>query len=337
MEKAKIGARMKLPKKSPTEPCKNTTFYSWNINGLRAVLRKGALQDFLKTYSPDFLCLQEIKCKPSQLTPLELVELEKDYKIFWHPAEKLGYSGTATLVSRRIQDNIALVPQARVDSSFAEGPELRRPAPWDAARAKPDGLARDTRDGGLARRASAKEAIDCKPCGKIVHTEGRVLALDCPAFFLVNVYVPNSKPDLSRLSLRHDSFDPGFRAYLKSLEETKPVIVCGDFNAAHEEIDLARPKANRRNAGFTDEEREGVTNLMGSGFLDTFRSLHPDEQRYSWWSHWGHARENNVGWRIDYFLVSKSLKNALLSADIHESVLGSDHCPVSITLKGSYA
>ena len=149
----------------------------------------------------------------------------------------------------------------------------------------------------------------------------------------MNVYTPNAKPDLSRLSLRHDEWDPEFLNLLKELEKKKPVVTCGDFNAAHEEIDLARPKANHHNAGFTNEEREGISNLINAGFLDTFRLLHPESQRYTWWSHWGNARANNVGWRIDYFFISSSLKPRLKNAEIYERVTGSDHCPISIELE----
>ena len=145
--------------------------------------------------------------------------------------------------------------------------------------------------------------------------------------------MPNSKPDLSRLKLRENEWDPGFLKYLKELEKEKPVVVCGDFNAAHEEIDIARPKTNHHSAGFTDEERQGITNYINAGLIDTFRSLNPDSVRYTWWSHWGKARENNVGWRIDYFFVSKSLKPSLKSAEIYEKVMGSDHCPISIELE----
>ena len=164
-------------------------------------------------------------------------------------------------------------------------------------------------------------------------TEGRVLTAEFEKFYLVNVYVPNSKPDLARLKLREELWDPGLLELLKELEKTKPVVVCGDFNAAHEEIDIARPKTNHHSAGFTDEERRGITNYIQAGLVDTFRTLHPDEVRYTWWSHWGHARENNVGWRIDYFFVSKSLLPNLKSAEIYENVIGSDHCPVSIELE----
>lgn len=256
---------------------KTLKLYSWNVNGLRAVLRKNALQDFLKKENPDILCLQEIKCKPDQLDLFETDAL-KNYEIFWNPAERPGYSGTAILLNKDIKAK-------KINHKFND------------------------------------------------FSEGRVLVLDFKQFHLINVYTPNSKPDLSRLSLRHQTWDPDFKALLKQLEQEKPVITCGDFNAAHEEIDLARPAQNRHNAGFTDEEREGITNLINSGFLDSFRTLHPEEKRYTWWSHWGKARENNVGWRIDYFFLSKSLRKNLSDAEIYERYLGSDHCPISITLE----
>ena len=163
-------------------------------------------------------------------------------------------------------------------------------------------------------------------------SEGRVLTLETENFYLVNVYTPNSKTDLSRLKLRHELWDPLFLAYLKHLEKTKPVVVCGDFNAAHQEIDLARPKQNTKNAGFTIEERQGISEILKQDFIDTFRTLNPNTARYTWWSHWGKARENNIGWRIDYFFISKSLEKNLEAAEIYETILGSDHCPISITL-----
>ena len=166
-----------------------------------------------------------------------------------------------------------------------------------------------------------------------IKDEGRILIIDLKEFYLVNVYVPNSKPDLSRLKLREQDWDPGFLQLLKELEKEKPVVTCGDFNAAHEEIDLARPAANHHNAGFTDEERQGISNLIKAGFIDTFRFEHPDSERYTWWSHWGNARANNVGWRIDYFFISKSLQKNLKSAEIYENYMGSDHCPISIDLE----
>ena len=244
--------------------------YSWNVNGLRAVLNKNALQTFLEKENPDILCLQEIKAKPEQV----LIDLP-NYEEIWNPATRPGYSGTAIFTK--------IKPLKTFTKNFLD--------------------------------------------------EGRILIAEFENFFLVNVYTPNSKRDLSRLELREKTWDKDFLTLLKTLEKEKPVITCGDFNAAHEEIDIARPTTNHHNAGFTDEERKGITNLLEAGFIDTFRSLNPNSARYSWWSHWGHARENNVGWRIDYFFVSNSLEKNLKSAEIHEEILGSDHCPVSIEME----
>ena len=256
--------------------------FSWNVNGVRSVLNKGALQKFISEYQPDILCLQEIKAKPEQ------VDYDfSGYKVFWNPAVRAGYSGTATLVS---------------DMFFAS-------------------------------KSSEEKNISDTNIVNIATAEGRVLALDCGEFYLINVYVPNSKPDLSRLKLRETEWDPWLLGYVKELEQEKSVVMCGDFNVAHNEIDLARPKTNHHNAGFTDEERKGVGNLLKAGLVDTFRMMHPGAQRYTWWSHWGQARANNVGWRIDYFFVSEALKSRLAEAEIYEGVMGSDHCPISITLK----
>lgn len=161
--------------------------------------------------------------------------------------------------------------------------------------------------------------------------EGRVITLEMPDFFLITVYTPNSQDGLKRLDYRM-SWDGAFRNYLKRLDQQKPVIVCGDMNVAHEEIDIKNPKSNRRNAGFTDEEREKFTDLLACGFTDTFRFLHPDEVRYSWWSYRFQAREKNAGWRIDYFLTSNRLQSAIVSASIHTDIMGSDHCPVELVI-----
>ena len=256
--------------------------FSWNVNGLRAVINKEALQEFIKECRPDILCLQETKAKQGQ-AEIDLPEYEE----LWNSAERPGYSGTAIFT-----------------------------------KVKP----LSTRNGFPTDVVFRDEFGD--PL-----TEGRVLTAEFEYFYLVDVYTPNSKNALERLPLREKKWDPEFLKYLKSLEKTKPVVICGDFNAAHEEIDIARPKTNHHSAGFTDEERQGITNLINAGFVDTFRSLHPSDVRYTWWSHWGHARENNVGWRIDYFFISKSLKKNLKSAEIYENVMGSDHCPISIDLE----
>ncbi len=256
--------------------------YSWNVNGLRSVLNKGALQAMIKSEAPDIICLQETKAKQGQ-AEVDLPEYEE----LWNSAERAGYSGTAIFTKLKPLSVKNVLP-TEINMTDEFGNPL---------------------------------------------TEGRVLTAEFESFYLVNVYTPNSKNELERLSLREKKWDPEFLNYLKELDKTKPVVTCGDFNAAHEEIDIARPKTNHHSAGFTDEERQGITNLISAGFIDTFRSLHPDEVRYTWWSHWGHARENNVGWRIDYFFVSKVLKNNLKSAEIHEALMGSDHCPISIELE----
>ena len=280
--------------------------FSWNVNGLRAVIRKGALQDFVNQYQPDILCLQEIKAKPEQ------VDFDfPGYDVIWNPADKLGYSGTATLVSS-------------ADSSALN--VIR----WSSGKDCPSGnFLGDVRNIRFERPNLEFYASETN----VAAPEGRTLILEFDKFYLVNVYVPNSKPDLSRLKLRESFWDPSFLELLKELEKTKPVVVCGDFNAAHEEIDIARPKTNHHSAGFTDEERQGITNLLRAGLIDTFRFLHPDSVRYTWWSHWGQARANNVGWRIDYFFISKVLKKNLKSAEIYENVMGSDHCPISSELE----
>lgn len=163
--------------------------------------------------------------------------------------------------------------------------------------------------------------------------EGRVICAEFKDFYLVNVYVPNSGSDLKRLDYRQE-WDKDFKAYLKDLEQTKPVVVCGDFNVAHRDIDLANPKPNyNKSAGYMQEEIDGMDAYLGSGFIDTFRHFHPDEVKYSWWSYRAAARERNVGWRIDYFLVSEAFLPQVSKAEIHNDIMGSDHCPVSIEIK----
>lgn len=256
--------------------------YSWNVNGVRAVLRKGALQDFIAREQPDILCLQETKAKQGQ-AEIDLPEYEE----IWNSAERPGYAGTAIFTKvKPLSVKYGLPTDKHFEDQFGD------------------------------------------PL-----SEGRVLTAEFEKFFLVDVYTPNSKNELERLTLREKLWDPEFLRYLKELEKIKPVATCGDFNAAHEEIDIARPKTNHHSAGFTDEERQGITNLISAGFVDTFRKLHPEEVRYTWWSHWGKARENNVGWRIDYFFVSQVLMPKVKSAEIYEDYMGSDHCPVSIELE----
>ena len=161
--------------------------------------------------------------------------------------------------------------------------------------------------------------------------EGRVITLEMDNFYLVTVYTPNSQDELKRLDYRM-TWEEDFQSYLKKLDDKKPVIVCGDMNVAHEAIDIKNPKSNRRNAGFTDEEREKMTNLLNNGFTDSFRTLYPEQVTYSWWSYRFHARENNTGWRIDYFLISDRLKDRLKDAKIHTEIFGSDHCPVELII-----
>lgn len=162
--------------------------------------------------------------------------------------------------------------------------------------------------------------------------EGRVITLEMDDFYLVTVYTPNSQDELRRLEYRM-KWEDDFQSYLHKLDEIKPVIVCGDMNVAHQEIDLKNPKTNRRNAGFTDEEREKMTELLNNGFIDTFRTLYPEQVTYSWWSYRFRAREKNTGWRIDYFLISERLRDRLVDAKIHTEIMGSDHCPIEIDLK----
>lgn len=261
--------------------------YSWNVNGLRAVIKKGSLESFMAEHRPDVLCVQETKAKPGQ------AEIDfPDYLELWNSAARPGYSGTATFTK---------IPPVATFNSFT--PEINTSYDWTADR--------------------YGSPLD----------EGRLQTVEFPDFYLVNVYAPNSKRDLSRLELRENIWDPAFLNFLKALEAHKPIIACGDFNAAHTPLDLARPNDNEHNAGFTDEERQGIKNLISAGFVDTFRAIYPTAQRYTWWSHWSHCRERNIGWRIDYFFISQSLLPYLKSAEIHEPIMGSDHCPISIEIE----
>jgi len=262
------------------------TIYSWNVNGIRAVVRKGTLQSFIKNDSPDILCLQETKAVQGQAE----VDLS-GYEEFWNSADKKGYSGTAIFSKHK--------PLS-----------VRNGFPEDFAK-KYTFVDEETRDSA---------------------SEGRVITAEFAPFYIVTVYTPNAKDDLSRIPLRHKHWDPAFLAYCKQLEKTKPVIFCGDLNVAHTPDDLARPKPNEGKKGYTAEEREGFQNFLDAGFVDTFRLFHKGNGFYTWWSHWGNARERNVGWRIDYLLVSASLKNKVKQARIHKDITGSDHCPISIQL-----
>ncbi len=247
-------------------------FLSWNVNGLRAVQKKG-FEDVFLSLNADFFCLQETKLQDGQ------IELDfPGYESYWCYAEKKGYSGTAV---------------------FTKHTPL-----------------------SVSRNLGIEEHDH----------EGRVLTLEYDEFYLVCVYTPNAQDGLKRIDYRM-KWEDDFRDYLKSLESDKPVITCGDFNVAHEEIDLKNPKNNRGNAGFSDEERGKMTQLQDAGFIDTWRYFYPDLAGvYSWWSYRFRARENNAGWRIDYFLVSEVLGDKLQGAGILTDVFGSDHCPVSLDI-----
>lgn len=261
--------------------------YSWNVNGIRAALNKGAFQKFLAEHDPDILCLQETKAQRDQFE----IDLPS-YNEFWYSAVKKGYSGTAIF---------SKVKPVQVVNGFPED---------------------------IIKKYKVSGDTYGDP-----NDEGRVMAAEFEKFWVLTVYTPNSKGDLSRLALRHKQWDPAFLAYAKRLEESKPVVFCGDLNVAHQEIDLANPASNVGKHGFTNEEREGFQNFVDAGFIDTFRLLYPDKtEAYSWWTHWANARARNVGWRIDYWLASKGLKGAVKAAAIHADVMGSDHCPVSIEL-----
>jgi exodeoxyribonuclease-3 len=260
--------------------------YSWNVNGIRAVLRKGVFQPFLAAHQPDILCLQETKAERGQIE----IDLP-GYHEYWNSALKKGYSGTAIFSKEK---------------------------PLSVINGFPDDFAARFRFADELKRDSAGE--------------GRVMTAEFPGFFVVTVYTPNTKDDLSRLGLRFEHWDPAFLEYCRLLEARKPVIFCGDLNVAHTERDLAHPKSNRGKKGFTDEERKGFQNMLDAGFVDTFRLFKQDGGHYSWWSNFANARARNVGWRIDYVLVSAPLRGVVLSADIHPEVMGSDHCPVSVSI-----
>lgn len=245
--------------------------YSWNVNGLRAVLKKG-FADIVADSDADIFCLQETKMSEG------LDDIMMDgYRQYFNHAVKKGYSGTAIY-----------------------------------SRTQPI-------------------AVTCGMGNAVHDNEGRILTAEYPDFYLVNVYTPNSQTELARLDYRMQ-WEDAFMDYVTGLDRVKPVIICGDLNVAHKEIDLKNPASNRNNPGFTDSERAAFTRLLDAGFADTFRRLHPDDVTYSWWSYRFRARDKNIGWRIDYFLVSERLLPKIINASIHTDILGSDHCPVSIEL-----
>jgi len=251
---------------------KKLKLISWNVNGIRAVLKKG-FNDFIDKHKPDIICIQETKAHPDQVD-----QIMHDYEHhYWNSAEKKGYSGTAIFSKIKPQKVIY-------------GDE-------------------DMND-----------------------NEGRVIALEFENFFLVTVYTPNAKRSLERLPGRQ-IWDKDYLKFLKKLEREKPIITCGDLNVAHKEIDIARPKSNERNPGFTIEERKGMDNYVNADFIDTFRIFSDKPDNYTWWSYMQNARAKNIGWRIDYFLASKKLKPKIKDAFILPEVMGSDHCPVGIVLE----
>ena len=244
---------------------------SWNVNGLRACMKKG-FKDYFIDMDADFFCIQETKMQENQK------EWSFDgYYEYWNDADKKGYSGTLIYTKHEpIRVQLGLD-----DDSYND--------------------------------------------------EGRIITLEYDNFYLVNTYVPNSKRDLSRLDYRQ-TYEDKVREYYNKLSENKPVVLCGDLNVAHQEIDLKNPKTNKRNAGFTIEERTKMSELLDSGFTDTFRYLYPERIKYSWWSYMGQARPRNIGWRIDYFIVSNSIQSNIKEAEIHNEIMGSDHCPVLLDL-----
>lgn len=246
---------------------------SWNVNGIRACVTKGFIDEF-KKLDADIFCLQETKLQQGQ------IELELDgYYQYWNYAERKGYSGTAVFTKKE-------------PLSVFYGIDIQKH-----------------------------------------DTEGRVITLEFESFYFVCCYTPNAQDGLKRLDYRMD-WEDCFREYLVSLNKTKPVILCGDLNVAHNEIDLKNPKTNRNNPGFTDQERGKLSALLEAGFTDSFRYLYPDTQdAYSWWSYRFKAREKNVGWRIDYFIVSSDIKEKIKEAKIHSEIFGSDHCPVELEIE----
>lgn len=250
---------------------------SWNVNGIRAVMKKDFLQS-LETLHADVLCLQETKAQDDQVTTA--LEALTGYHVYSNSAERKGYSGVAILSK---QEPIRVV--ADMGSSEHDN-------------------------------------------------EGRVLAAEFKDFYVLTVYTPNSGNELARLPYR-ETWDRDFLAYVKKLNTEKPVLMCGDFNVAHKEIDIARPKPNyNKSAGYTQKEIDGMDNIIAADFVDTFRKLHPDTVKYSWWSYRAGARAKNVGWRIDYFLGSKNfVEKRVQAADIWNDIHGSDHCPVSVDIR----
>ncbi len=245
---------------------------SWNVNGIRACVKKG-FEEYFKNVDADIFCIQETKCQEDQIS----LQFE-GYEQYWNCAKKKGYSGTAIFTKKK-----PLSVKYGVGSDEQE-------------------------------------------------TEGRIITLEFEEFFMENVYTPNSQRDLARRDYRLE-WEDKLRTYLKELDAIKPVIYCGDLNVAHQEIDLKNPKSNKKNSGFTEEERGKMTELLEAGFVDTYRHFYPEKEgAYTWWSYMMKIRERNIGWRIDYFIVSLKLADLLVDAEIHSEILGSDHCPVLLEI-----
>jgi len=257
---------------------------SWNVNGIRACVKKG-FEEFFSKADADIFCVQETKMQiadsenSQDIKEIMNMSIFNNYFSYWNSAEKKGYSGTAIFTKKE-----------PISVTYGIGIEEH-------------------------------------------DKEGRVITLEFKDFYMVNIYTPNSKRELERLDYRQ-IWEDEIRKYLLDLNKIKPVIMCGDLNVAHKEIDLKNPKTNRRNAGFTDEEREKMTELLNAGFTDSFRYLYPEKQdAYTWWSYMGHAREKNVGWRIDYFIVSNDIKEKIKEAEIYPEIMGSDHCPIGLKIE----
>lgn len=245
---------------------------SWNVNGIRACVRKGFL-DYFQEVNADIFCLQETKLQAGQ------IELDLEgYHQYWNYAVKKGYSGTAIFTKKK-----------PLTVKYGVGDHEDEP-------------------------------------------EGRIITLEYDEFYLINIYTPNAQRDLARLDYRLE-WEDDIRVYIEELDQIKPVILCGDLNVAHQEIDIRNYKSNKGNSGFTDEERGKMTDLLESGFIDSFRYFHPDQEgAYTWWSYMNTVRERNIGWRIDYFIVSKQLENVLIDSQIHSNIMGSDHCPILLEM-----
>ena len=261
--------------------------FSWNINGIRAAINKGALQKFIAENNPDVLCLQETKAKQGQAE----IDLP-DYSEYWNDAKKPGYSGTAIF-----------------------------------SKTKPRSIINGFSD-GIAEKYHLADDKYGDPAD-----EGRILSIELDSLWIVSVYVPNGKEDLSRIPLRHKQWDPAVLEHIKLLEKSKPVLLIGDFNVAHTDMDVTNPKSKKGHHGFTNEEKAGFRAFIDAGFIDTFRTQYPDRaDAYTWWAQWGGARQRNAGWRIDYALASKDLQKHVITSEIHPEIMGSDHCPISIEL-----